>query len=137
MSIDDCLRKHVEANSLHGADKYLCPVCKKKVDALKTTSIETFPRVLIVDFVRYNLGKKNNDVISYPKTLDLLKYSSSEIDKNNASRVQCQTEEHQVFCKGISPVYDLYGVIVHEGASRNSGHYFSYVKGFESSETWY
>lgn len=34
-------------------------------------------------------------------------------------------------------VYDLYGVIVHEGSSRQYGHYYSYCRGFESNNTWY
>ena len=34
-------------------------------------------------------------------------------------------------------MYDLYGVIVHQGSSRSFGHYYSYCRGFESADTWY
>lgn len=34
-------------------------------------------------------------------------------------------------------IYDLYGIIVHQGSSRQFGHYYSYCRGFESKDTWY
>jgi ubiquitin C-terminal hydrolase len=34
-------------------------------------------------------------------------------------------------------IYDLYGVCVHQGSSRSFGHYYSYVRGFETEESWY
>jgi hypothetical protein len=34
-------------------------------------------------------------------------------------------------------IYDLYGVIVHEGSSRYKGHYYAYCRGFETDNTWY
>lgn len=46
----------MKADELKGDNKYLCDGCKKKVNALKSTSVETAPRILIADFVRYNLG---------------------------------------------------------------------------------
>lgn len=135
--MNDCLDKLVREDTLFGQNQYFCDICKGKVNAFKMISIETFPRVLIIDFVRYNLGRKNNEIINYPKTLDLAKYTSQEIDKINMSRVLCLTEEQSVYCNDISPVYDLYGVIVHKGFSRSSGHYYSYCRGFESGDQWY
>jgi hypothetical protein len=41
------------------------------VNALKQWSIESAPRILMVDFVRYNFGKKNNNIIEYPKEFNL------------------------------------------------------------------
>ena len=34
-------------------------------------------------------------------------------------------------------IYDLYGVIVHQGSSRSFGHYYAYCRGFETDNTWY
>ena len=48
-----------------------CSGCNKKVSALKQWSIESAPRILMVDFVRYNFGKKNNSIIEYPKEFNL------------------------------------------------------------------
>jgi hypothetical protein len=35
----------------------------------------------MIDFVRYNFGKKNNNIIEYPKEFNLSKYMSKQIDK--------------------------------------------------------
>ena len=49
----------VDADRLCGENKYHCSGCDKKVNALKFTSVDTSPRILMVDFKRYNLGRKN------------------------------------------------------------------------------
>ena len=38
----------------------------------------------MIDFVRYNLGRKNGEIITYPKSFSLKNYLSSSIDKKNA-----------------------------------------------------
>lgn len=34
-------------------------------------------------------------------------------------------------------MYDLYGIIVHQGQSRQFGHYYAYCRGFEHENVWY
>lgn len=87
LTMGDCMDKFVAADRLFGDNKYECSGCNKKVNALKTTAIETCPRILIVDFVRYSFGKKNNAIIQYPKSLKLDGFMSSQIDKKNALRL--------------------------------------------------
>jgi ubiquitin C-terminal hydrolase len=65
---------------LTGANKYDCSGCKRKVTALKSMSIEKAPRILMVDFVRYNLGRKIRDIIPYPKRFNLKAWMSSTSD---------------------------------------------------------
>jgi len=65
------MNEFVKAEKLHGDNKYQCSGCNKKVNALKQWSIESAPRILMVDFVRYNFGKKNNSIIEYPKKFNL------------------------------------------------------------------
>ena len=77
----------VDADRLCGENKYHCSGCDKKVNALKFTSVDTSPRVLMVDFKRYNLGRKNQEIIQYPSSFSLKKYLSSSIDKRNASKI--------------------------------------------------
>jgi hypothetical protein len=43
-------------------------------------SIEKAPRILMVDFVRYNLGRKIRDIIPYPKRFNLKAWMSSTSD---------------------------------------------------------
>ena len=75
--LGDCLATYVSADRLSGQNQYSCDGCKRKVNALKTTSIETLPNILAIDFVRYTLGKKNPEIIGYPKTLNLNSYTST------------------------------------------------------------
>ena len=63
VTVQNCLNQFVRADRLSGENKYSCSGCKKNVNALKSTSIETSPNILIVDFVRYNLGRKNSEII--------------------------------------------------------------------------
>jgi len=109
------------------------------VNALKSTSVDTAPRILIADFVRYNLGQKNQEIIDYPKQFTLKKYMSSEIDavnqrKININKKATNTKEN---ISEANTMYDLFGVIVHSGSSRSFGHYYSYCRGFESENQWY
>ena len=79
-SFGDCLNAFVDCEKLTGDNMYECPTCKKKVNAQKTSSIETAPRILMIDFIRYGLGKKCTDIIEYPKKFDARKYKTSWID---------------------------------------------------------
>ena len=129
------------ADRLSGDNKYSCDGCKRKVNALKTTCIESLPNILIIDFVRYNLGRKNTEIISYPKTLRLSKFTSESIDEANAKKIKSKSLmtklKNAVSKEDNNKVYDLYGLIVHQGSSRQFGHYFSYCRGFEPGNTWY
>ena len=59
---------------------------------MKSTSIDSLPKILIIDFVRYNLGKKNQDIISYSSELSLQKYTSHSIDKVNSIKMNGKPE---------------------------------------------
>lgn len=109
------------------------------MNALKSCSIETLPNILIVDFVRYNLGRKNSEIITYPKSMKMTQYLSSSIDEQNAKKLKNgkSSLKHPQTQEDRETVYDLYGIIVHQGSSRQFGHYYSYCRGFESSNSWY
>ena len=77
----------MRADRLTGENKYSCSGCNKKVNALKSTSVETSPRILIVDFVRYNLGRKNQEIILYPKSFKLQRYMSDAIDAEMKNKI--------------------------------------------------
>ena len=87
------------------------------MNALKTTCVESLPNILIIDFVRYNLGRKNTEIIGYPKQLSLGKYTSESIDEANAKKVKSKSYLNQIKnsmkSEDNNKVYDLYGVIVH------------------------
>lgn len=93
LSLDDCLNYLVKVDKLCGDNKYSCDGCKKKVNAYKTSSIDTFPRILIIDFVRYNLGRKNSEIIKYPETLSLDRYTSRAIDHSHAKKLNLNSKK--------------------------------------------
>lgn len=67
--------------------------------------------------------RKVKNFIKFPLQLDLSNY----IQANKTNTNQYHSEYNYE--------YELYGVLVHEGFCLNSGHYFSYVKGFDNK--WY
>ena len=86
-TLQDCMNQFLDVDRLTGENKYSCSCCKKKVNATKSCSIETPPCILIIDFVRYNLGRKNNEIINYPKRLNLKDYMSQQIDLMNLQKL--------------------------------------------------
>lgn len=132
-SLEQCLNHFCTIELLRGDNKYMCSNCKKRCEAKKRFSIESTPRVLIVHIKRFtNFGTKIKDFVKYPKILSLSGYMSSKLDqqsdpKYNPGLRQSVTQEDEIF--------DLYGVVVHQGGGCRSGHYYSYAKGFD--EQWY
>lgn len=97
--------------------------------------------MLTLQFKRFSFsafGKptKLNKRISYPHYLTLDQYLSSNIkkDKNDKNKFEC--ELHQcVKVQTESVKYRLYGVIVHDGSSLSSGHYYAFAQ--SPSQKWY
>jgi len=85
---------YVKADRLSGDNKYSCDGCKHKVNALKSTSIHSLPRILIVDFVRYTFGKKNQEIIQYPKSINLSRFTSQAIDQANAKKIKVKASQN-------------------------------------------
>ena len=90
---------------------------------------------MIVDFVRYGLGRKNNEIVTYPKSFNLNQYMSKTIDQKYALKFKSKQTANDT--QPEDAIYDLYGVIVHQGSSRYFGHYYSFCRGFENDSTWY
>ena len=67
--------------------------------------------ILILHLIRFDgFMRKIKEFVRYPSLLNL----SSYVPNNT---------------------FELFGVLIHEGFSLNSGHYFSYIKGFD--DKWY
>lgn len=106
-----CLRKFCSEEVLE-ANRFSCPQCRNVSTCTKQLTIATAPQVLILHFKRFtNQGEKNKKTVTFPLALGL--------DTADGSKVR----------------YSLYGVIVHDGQSCASGHYFSYVRWEDG--TWY
>ncbi len=95
-----CVEKVQAKEDLLGVEQYDCIGCKKKVDAEKTTTFTSLPRLLILHLSRFNndLTKNTNDVLL----------------------------PHELMVAGEK--YQSKAVVNHLGGYGN-GHYTAYVKG--------
>ncbi|KAK9458567.1 uncharacterized protein V1516DRAFT_682507 [Lipomyces oligophaga] len=117
-TISDCLERFFAGEQLSKAkgNAYKCERCKVLVDASKRTLIYDPPEYCTLHLKRFDFTSRGiskiSEFIKYPKILDLSLYST----------------------RPESLVYELIGVIVHQGYRTSSGHYHSYCK--TSDGTW-
>lgn len=94
--------------------------CKKYVDAQKQLTIYRPPLVLNIHLKRFEYagpgGSKIGKHVRFGETLDLREFVSPGR-------------------RGRVGLYRLYAVLVHQGKSCNSGHYYCFVR--SSSGAWY
>ncbi|KAM5264094.1 ubiquitin carboxyl-terminal hydrolase 17-like protein 6 [Ctenodactylus gundi] len=116
-SVERSLSQLVEPEMLDGDNAYHCDVCVKKTPALKSLTLHTSPKVLVLVLKRFSdfSGEKIAKRVLYPERLDVQPFMSQQ-DSGPL-------------------VYTLYAVLVHAGFSCNSGHYFCYIKA--ANGQWY
>lgn len=116
-TIEKALKLFTAVEVLDGGNKYKCPRQDKAVRAEKRMTIESSPNVLVLQLKRFEFsfsGRKVSKPVAFSEALDLSPYLS--------------TKPHEPV------VYDLYGVLVHQGHSMHSGHYYCFVKSSGGSE---
>ncbi|CAI9116160.1 OLC1v1017240C2 [Oldenlandia corymbosa var. corymbosa] len=118
-TLEEALRQFTHTETLDGENKYHCSRCKSYERAKKKLRVLEAPNILTIALKRFQSGKfgKLNKMIKFPEILDLAPYMSGTSDK--------------------SPIYRLYGVIVHLDTMNASfsGHYVCYVK--NSQNKWF
>ena len=62
---------------------------------------------------------------------------SKAIDKRHASKWGKNQKQSPVKSFEENDLYDLYALIVHQGSSRQFGHYYSYCRSLEDASAWY
>ena len=109
---------------LTGINKYETTLYGKQ-DAHKRQYFTSFPRVLVIQLKRFHFNnttkqmEKLNNKFVFTDDLDLSSFASQQIRSHVVSRYSC------------------FGVVVHSG-SIDSGHYYSYIKHYMSSNNcWY
>ena len=110
-SVEKALKRFTAGETLDGANQYKCPKQNRGVRAVKRMTIEVAPQVLVVQLKRFEFslsGRKISKQVEFSTQLDLSPYMSH----HTSSKV----------------MYDLYGVLVHQGHSMHSGHYFCFIK---------
>ncbi|OLQ11336.1 Ubiquitin carboxyl-terminal hydrolase 47 [Symbiodinium microadriaticum] len=110
-SLEEALRKLVEPEVMEGDNQWLCEELGEKVDALKGLTIETLPKILCIQLLRFVFDvatmrrKKLSEVVALPLILDLAFLSDS----------------------GSKPsLYQLAAVCLHSGTA-HGGHYHAFA----------
>ncbi|GLT71465.1 hypothetical protein SLA2020_434810, partial [Shorea laevis] len=118
-TLEEALHQFTRTEILDGENKYQCSRCKSYERAKKKMTVMEAPNILTIALKRFQSGKfgKLNKPIQFPEILDLAPFTSGTSDK--------------------SPIYKLYGVVVHLDIMNASfsGHYVSYVK--NSQNKWF
>ena len=113
----ESLERFFKVDWLTGRNQYKCENCRKLCDASKRFLLNKLPEVLTIQLKRFTFTKNMNKINKF------VKYETSM----NLGK----------FCEKTMPAqYDLFGVVVHQGHSCNSGHYYSYVR-HPSGNNWF
>lgn len=136
-SIDQGLEQFVRGESLDGENQYFCEKCNTKVPATKQVLIETPPNLLTIHLKRFEFNyqtlsnEKINSKCSFPLELNIRPYCATMLqgDASDIHQVPLISDTLESIGSVIENcyIYDLVGIIVHEGSS-DSGHYFSIIK---------
>jgi len=106
--VSESLKAYLEEETLRGGERWMCPRCSKKVDALKKIDLWKLPAVLVLHLKRFEFDQKQQKLrkidtfLDTPLSLDLSDYVSSELRS--------------------TAMYDIVAVANHKGTLR-SGHY--------------
>ncbi|XP_049993722.1 ubiquitin carboxyl-terminal hydrolase 17-like protein B [Alexandromys fortis] len=116
-SVEQALEALVKEEELSGENAYHCGHCQEKTAASKTLTVQDAPKVLLLVLNRFSefTGDNKTREVSYPESLYFQPYVSQS--------------------SGGPLVYALYAVLVHNGQTCHSGHYFCYVKA--GNGQWY
>jgi len=132
-SLATSLRSFTSEESLHSTEQCYCSRCGGLRDSAKRLSLHRLPPVLCIHLKRFkhtsSSGKqasaKIDDHISFPlHSLNLSPYTSEGICLQDGSEISRKALKEP----RPEQLYDLFGVVVHKGASIDQGHYISYVR---------
>lgn len=118
-SLQKALKHFTTAEKLHSSNKYKCDSCKSYVEAYKQMLFERLAPILTVHLKRFTATHKIGSFIAFPEQLDMTPFCTDTLKRQSQDSI----------------LYDLYAVLVHQGSSCVSGHYYAFVKG--TNGFWY
>ena len=106
---------------------------------MKKLQFNNLPPLLTLQLKRFSFSKfsgnlmhKFNHDVKFPCNIDLSKYTQSTTAKKSSDTKKQSSSK----TPSENTTYHLYGVIVHSGASPDSGHYYSYIQS-PTNLQWY
>eukprot|EP00045_Choanoeca_perplexa_P016636 m.226627 g.226627 ORF g.226627 m.226627 type:complete len:1419 (-) comp17314_c1_seq1:82-4338(-) len=124
--LEESLESLVSTERLEGDNKYFCSNCNEKYDATRGLVLTSLPDTLSIQLMRFVYDfktfnkKKVTKQFNFPSTLDMAPFLEG-VDELQA---------------GSEHVYELCAVLLHRGATANSGHYMAQIRHPESHK-WY
>lgn len=125
-TLNELLEAFCKEELLCGDNKYHCPECKKKTDALKSMKIWLLPNILIIQLKRFKKRFKN-EVWETSKKSSKVIFPLIDLDIKNYISDLCYINKTK---------YNLIAVNNHIGDSDEHGHYTTYAMNQINNE-WY
>ena len=145
--LEDALDAYIKGEILDGDNKYYVEKYKKKISIKKRTSIKKIGNQIIIhlkrfefDFVTFQ-NNKLNDYLKFPLKINFKKWTrafirTNEVNEGENNENNIISEEEKENLNNDKMNYELTGILIHSGASLQSGHYYSFIKDQETNK-WY
>ena len=144
-NLEDALDEYIKGEILDGDNQYFVEKYNKKISIKKRTSIKKIGNQIIIHLKRFEFdymtfqNKKLNDYLKFPLTINLKKWTrafirTNEVNNNDENNIISEEEKENLNNEKMN--YELTGILIHSGASLQSGHYYSFIKDQESGK-WY
>ena len=144
-NLEDALDAFIKGEILEGDNSYFVEKYKQKIPIKKRTSIKTIGNQIIIHLKRFEFdfmtfqNNKLNDYLKFPLKINFKKWTRAYIRMNEVKTDDEQniiSEEEKDNLNDEKMNYELTGILVHSGASLQSGHYYSFIKDQETNK-WY
>eukprot|EP00455_Lapot_gusevi_P053186 TRINITY_DN824_c0_g1_i11.p1 TRINITY_DN824_c0_g1~~TRINITY_DN824_c0_g1_i11.p1 ORF type:complete len:688 (+),score=205.64 TRINITY_DN824_c0_g1_i11:598-2661(+) len=122
-SLEGMLNQYLCPQVMDDKNRYRCGTCNEKRRAEQYVKIESAPSHLLITLKRFSYDFQTNTKskifreIDFPLTFRLPLTAASEPHPSEESKAERQ-----------GPLYGLYAVIFHSGASADVGHYYCYAR---------
>ncbi|XP_060076420.1 ubiquitin carboxyl-terminal hydrolase 48-like [Ylistrum balloti] len=141
-TLEDSLKDFLKEEKLEGDNQYMCSVCSRKQNAIRSIQLQDLPPVLNLQLLRFVFDKKTghkkklNSFIQFPEVLDMSKFIVKKpriVRENEMEIIDIDPDDDEMDSNAI---YSLTAVLIHRGPTAYSGHYIAHIKDMDS-RTWY
>ena len=140
-NLEEALDAYVKGEILEGENKYFVEKYKKKISIKKRNSLKKIGNQIIIHLKRFEFdfytfqNNKLNDYLKFPMKLNLKKWTRAYLRINEVSEENNIEEEEKENLDDNKMEYELTGILIHNGSSLQSGHYYSLIK--TEDDKWY